>query len=389
MKILVVNAGSSTHKCAIFENGKKDPLWTGLLDWGIYRNQVKIVYTTINEKSVEKISPIKPILEIMKELLQSANISDLKVIGHRVVHGGENFQEPVLITKDVIDTIRDLEPLAPLHNPANLEGIEIMRILFPKLPQIAVFDTAFHMQIPEVAYTYAIPSDLRKKGIRRFGFHGISHEYCMRRSLEMMPHLDNPKIITCHLGNGASLAAILGGHSIDTTMGFTPMEGLMMGTRSGSIDPGIILYLLNNQIMTADALDYCLNYESGLKGISIGVSDMREIIKKMNEGDKNAKLGADMFVYSLNGFIGKMVSSLQGLDLLIFTAGIGENSVLVRQMSCDALKHLGVIIDPEKNANCKEDAQISTKESKVTVLVIKTREEYAISEKCLAILREP
>lgn len=390
MKILVVNAGSSTHKCAIFENHEKIPVWTGFLDWGLNSNEVRMLVKTKHGENLEKILSKKPVFEIMKELIETAgSLADLKGIGHRVVHGGDKFQSPTLITPEVIGVIRNLIKLAPLHNPANLGGIEIMQQLFPNLPQVAVFDTAFHSKIPEVASTYAIPQYLREEGIKRYGFHGISHEYCMNRALEMIPkNLESAKIVTCHLGNGASLAAIQNGHSIDTTMGFTPMEGLMMGTRSGSIDPGILLYLQNQKNMTKDTLDKCLNYESGLKGISGGISDMREILKKIGEGDRWAKLGFDMFIYSLNSFIGKMTASLQGLDVLVFTAGIGENSQEVREKSVKALKYLGVIIDLKKNASCDEDTEISSTDSKVHVLVIHTKEEYAIKEKVLELIKK-
>lgn len=388
MKILVVNAGSSTHKCAIFENHEKIPYWTGFLDWGLNSNEVRMLVKTKHGENFEKILPLKPVFEIMKELIETAgSLTDLKGVAHRVVHGGDKFKIPTLITKEVKDVIRDLIKLAPLHNPANLRGIEIMQQLFPNTPQVAVFDTAFHSQIPEVASTYALPQYLREEGIKRYGFHGISHEYCMNRALEMIPKsMETPKIVTCHLGNGASLAAIKNGHSIDTTMGFTPMEGLMMGTRSGSIDPGILLYLQNQKDMNTEILDRCLNFESGLKGISGGVSDMRKILKKIGEGDRWAKLGFDMFIYSLNSFIGKMTASLQGLDVLVFTAGIGENSREVREKSCIALKYLGVDIDLKKNALCDEDTEISTPKSKVHILVIHTKEEYAIKEKALQFL---
>jgi acetate kinase len=383
MKILVVNAGSSTHKCAIFEKGKKKPLWTGFLDWGKDSSKVVMRFKFENGESKETILDVKPASIIINKLLEtSGSLQDLKVIGHRVVHGGDKFIIPTLITPFVKETIKKLITLAPLHNPANLEGIEICEKLFPHLPQVAVFDTAFHAKIPDVACTYPIPYKFKNQGIKRYGFHGISHEYCMKRTLKLLGEIDdNSKMITCHLGNGASLAAITQGFSIDTTMGFTPMEGLMMGTRSGSIDPGIIFYLLTHNKMTSNSLDAILNKESGIRGISGTTSDMREIIKKMGEGDKHAKLSFDMFIYSLNGFIGKMTASLQGLDILVFTAGIGENSPVVREQSCNALKYLGVEIDHKKNENCREDMEISTKDSKVKIVVIYTQEELAIAEK--------
>ncbi len=387
MKILVVNAGSSTHKCALFENQEKVPLWTGFLDWKRDESKVLMRYSKGNDKPIVETLDIKLGTVILKKLLETAgDLKDIQVIGHRVVHGGEKFTQPVLIDNEVKEVIKDLSKLAPLHNPANLEGILAMEKIFPKLPQIAVFDTAFHCQIPEVASIYPIPYHFKNEGIKRYGFHGISHEYCMVRAMEKNPELKNPKIITCHLGNGASLAAIHNGHSVDTSMGFTPLEGLMMGTRCGSIDPGILIYLLRDKKMDLSALDKLLNYESGIKGIS-GNSDMRDVISKIDAGDLRAKLAFDMFIYRLNGNIARMAAALQGLDILVFTAGIGENSNQVRLESCLALSYLGVKIDPKKNGQVDGDGEISMIDSKVRVLVIKTEEEFAIAEKCYTLMK--
>ncbi len=383
MKIFVLNAGSSSFKCAIFQNNEKIPLWTGILDWGKNKSEVLMAYK-LNGKLIEENFPVMPLQKMMKKLIKTASLSDIDAIGHRVVHGGEEFCKPVIINSSVKRVIKKLIQIAPLHNPANLEGIEIMEKLFPGILQIAVFDTAFHSLIPDVASTYALPKKIRMDKIKKYGFHGISHEYCMNRALKMLPKMKNPKMICCHLGNGASLAAIQNGHSIDTTMGFTPMEGLMMGTRSGSIDPGILIYLLKQKKMNVDQLNDCLNYESGLKGVSGGFSDMRTILTRMDENDPAASLAFDMFIYSITGFIAKMAASLQGLELLIFTAGIGENSPKVRLEACQRLKFLGIEIDKKKNVSCIEDEEISTKESKVCVLVIHTKEEWSIAQKCLA-----
>jgi len=387
MKILVVNAGSSTHKCALFENQEKVPIWMGFLDWKRGESKVLMRYSRGNDKPIVETLDIKIDVEVLKKLLETAgDLKDIQVIGHRVVHGGEKFTQPVLINDEVKEVIKDLSKLAPLHNPANLEGILEMEKIFPKLPQIAVFDTAFHCRIPEVASIYPIPYHYKNEGIKRYGFHGISHEYCMIRAMEMSPALKNPKIITCHLGNGASLAAIHNGHSVDTSMGFTPLEGLMMGTRCGSIDPGILIYLLRDKKLDLLALDKLLNYESGIKGIS-GNSDMRDVMSKIEAGDSQASLAFDMFIYRLNGNIAKMAAALQGLDILVFTAGIGENSRQVRLESCLALLYLGVRIDPKKNSQVEGDGEISTIDSKVRVLVIKTEEEFAIAEKCYTLMK--
>lgn len=388
MKILVVNAGSSTHKCALFENQEKIPVWTGFLDWKRDESKVLMRYSKGNLKPIEEMLEIKPAVDMLKMLLETAgDLDDIEVIGHRVVHGGEKFTQPVLINTEVKKVIKDLSRLAPLHNPANLEGILIMEEIFTDKPQVAIFDTAFHSQIPDVAAIYPLPYALKKEGVKRYGFHGISHEYCMKRAMEMNLELKNPKIITCHLGNGASLAAIQNGHSIDTSMGFTPLEGLMMGTRCGSIDPGILIYLLREKRINAEDLDKLLNYESGIKGIC-GNSDMRDVSKRMESGDSQAKLAFDMFIYRLNGNIAKMATALQGLDVLVFTAGIGENSRQVRLESCLALSFLGVTIDPKKNAHVDGDGEISMIDSKVRVLVIKTEEEFSIAEKCYTLISD-
>lgn len=388
MKVLVVNAGSSTHKLAIFENSEKNPIWTGFLDWK--SDKVLMKYRIGSEKAVEKTLDGEDKDNILKKLLETAgSLNEIAVIGHRVVHGGEEFEQPVIITTEVKNVIRELFGLAPLHNPANLEGIVMMEKLFPGLPQVAVFDTAFHSQIPEVAAVYPIPYHFREDGIKRFGFHGISHEYCMKRAVEMIPEVKNPKIIICHLGNGASVTAVKDGHSVDTSMGFTPLEGLMMGTRCGSIDPGILLYLLKEKKMDVEGLNRLLNFESGLKGIS-GMSDMRDVQKSMESGEMLAKLGFEMFIYRLNGTIGKMTACLQGMDVLVFTAGIGENSAEVRLECCKGLEFLGVKIDEKKNNDCRgdgdRDRDISVRDSKVRILVVKTEEEFSIAEKCRVLM---
>ncbi len=326
----------------------------------------------------------------LKKLLQTLHdgptkviesLNDVKCIGHRVVHGGSLFLKPVLIDESVKEEIKKLIPLAPLHNSVNLEGIELMERLFPGVPQIAVFDTAFHLTMSEVVKTYPIPFKWKEKGIQRYGFHGISHQYCAERVQKLFLTDGRScgfKMINCHLGNGSSLCAIQDGKSVDTTMGMTPMEGLMMGTRSGSIDPGIMLYLLREEHFSHQDLDELLNFESGLKGIC-GLSDMREIKAR---DDFPAKLALDMFVYRLKYYIGALAATLNGLDLLCFTGGIGENDAAIRERVCEGLGYSGINLDKQKNRNCAGDQEISVIDSKVKVVVVDTQEEWMIARAC-------
>jgi acetate kinase len=366
MNILVINGGSSTFKFSLykfegtsFPRGS-NPLWKKTIEF----------HGTADDRQAA-------IKETLSEIPGHVDI-----IGHRIVHGGIHFPKPVLVTSQVKDIIRKLCPLAPLHNPVNLEGIELCETIFPEIPQVAVFDTAFHSTLPEVAWTYAVPWEWREEGIRRFGFHGISHQYCSETVAEILKSVPE-KMINCHLGNGCSCTAIANGVSIDTSMGFTPLEGLMMGTRSGSIDPGIILYLQKEKGWTEEQMDRCLNKESGLLGIG-GDFDMRKIMEKIANNDPRAILALDLFVYRLKKVIGELSAVLGGLDLLSFTAGIGENSPEVRKKVCEGLKYLGVEIDEQKP--CIEDSEISTANSKVKVFVIHTCEDWQIAKDCIDFL---
>lgn len=365
MKILVVNGGSSTFKFALFGAGNHslpfsaEPLW---------KKSIEFKSASDDRKTA-----------IKKALLEVPTAVD--VVGHRIVHGGNLFQKPTLITPDVKDAIRKLSRLAPLHNPINLEGIEIAEVVFPKAKQIGIFDTAFHATMPEVAWTYPGPWEWRDEGIRRYGFHGISHQYCAE-AVQNLLKLKLQKLITCHLGNGSSCAAILNGKVIDTTMGFTPMEGLMMGTRSGTIDPGILIYLQREKKLTVHEVDHCLNKESGLLGIG-GSFDMREILSKVKEQDLRAKLALDLYVYRLKQAVGSLTAVLDGLDVLCFTGGIGENAAEVRQKAADELRFFGIKVDQKKNHHCDEDCEISSTDSKVKVFVIHAREDWLIAKECL------
>lgn len=393
MKILVVNAGSSTHKLSLYEIHDEDlcvPLWKGTLDWGREENAIFLSANNQDGKKIDLTLKGKTIEESLRCLLEQCwqgptqvieTPSSIEIVGHRVVHGGRQFEQPSLVTEAVKEEIQNLFPLAPLHNPGNLEGIKVMEKIFPSLPQIAVFDTAFHSHLPEVTQTYPIPYALKKEGIQRYGFHGISHQYCSERAAKL---LDIPLIhlnmINCHLGNGASLCAIKNGKSIDTSMGFTPLEGLMMGTRCGSIDPGILLFLLRESHVSVEELDRLLNFDSGLKGIA-GFSDMREVLEKSRE-NQHAKLALEMYIYRLRTFIGAYFVHLGKVNAITFTAGIGENAAALREAACRGMQFLGVDLDLDKNRLCQPDQDLATAHSKVRILAIHTQEEWMIAREC-------
>ncbi|MBA3815250.1 MAG: acetate kinase [Parachlamydiaceae bacterium] len=367
MKILVLNSGSSSYKFALYDiqhtilSQPQLPVWSSTYEW----------------KKSPSITGHK--IEIRKRLDQMPTpLSSIDVIGHRIVHGGEQFQCPVLITAAVKQTIKKLFTLAPLHNPQNLEGIEILQELSPQTPQIAVFDTAFHATLSIAASTYAGPYSWKELGIKRYGFHGISYEYCSAKCTAVLKK-DNIKIVCCHLGNGASIAAIENNRSVDTTMGFTPLEGLMMGSRCGSIDPAILLFLQQQHGLSPDNLFQILNHDSGLKGISGVTSDMRDIINLCSEGNHRAILSFDMYIHALKRGIGAMMAVLGGCDALVFTGGIGENAAAVRQAACQGLLHLGISLDDSKNLKSPVNAIISSDDSAVQVLVISTEEDWCIA----------
>ena len=367
MKILVLNSGSSSCKFALYDvhrpmlSEPHPPLWKADCE------------QATSETAVECEARIRETLDQMP-----IPLNEIDAVGHRIVHGGNRFISPTLITPTVKKAIRELFPLAPLHNPHNLKGIEIIESLMPHIPQIGVFDTAFHSHLSPAASTYAGPYSWTDLGIKRYGFHGISYEYCATRCAYLLKN-EKLKIVCCHLGNGASIAAIDGHRSIDTTMGFTPLDGLMMGTRCGSIDPGILLFLQQEHAQSYEMLSHTLYDESGLKGISGASNDMRDIVKLCSEDNARARLSFDMYVHSLKRNIGAMVAVLGGFDALVFTAGIGENSVPVRQTVCEGLRHLGVDLDEQKNLKAKPDGVISSEGSPVKTLVIATQEDWNIA----------
>jgi acetate kinase len=399
MKILVINSGSSSIKYRLFDMTAGTVLASGVLEQ-IGETHSRLTHQTRNAQGeMDEIVKTEAVADhpvgfqligtVLGESGALADIAELSGIGHRVVHGGEEFKEPTLIDKNVIDTIRRLIPLAPLHNPANLLGIEVAMQNAPQVPQVAVFDTAFHQSIPEYAFRYAIPQNLYERHhVRRYGFHGTSHHYVAKQAARLMGRpLARLNLITLHLGNGASATAVKAGRSIDTSMGMTPLEGLIMGTRSGDIDPAIIFYLGRQTGLGRDAVESILNKDSGLKGIC-GVNDMREIEELVHAANPRAGLAIEMYCYRIKKYIGAYAAALRRLDALIFTAGIGENSALIRARSCRGLSHLGIEIDPEKNGQKSHSAfEIQKQGSRVRVLVIPTNEELEIAEQVVACIQ--
>ena len=397
MKILVLNAGSSTQKSRLYEVAgvlpdlAPTPLWQADADWTRQQGTTELKITTsagaVLEEDLSTTARTEVITHMLKALWSGktqviARASDIDIVGHRVVHGGLEFEKSILVTPEVKAAIARMAALAPAHNPANLEGIEAIERILPSVPQVAVFDTAFHSQMPLPAVVYPGPYEWFEQGIRRYGFHGISHQYCAHRAAQLLgKDLESLRLITCHLGNGCSLAAIRGGHSIETTMGFTPIEGLMMGSRSGSVDPGILLYLQRQKGYSVEQLDTVLNKSSGLRGIS-GLGDMRQVLQAIKEGDSRAKLAFDIFVHRLRYYTGAMLATLGGVDALVFAGGIGENSADVRAAACESFAFLGLKLDPQKNAQSPADQLISAGDSAVPVVIVRTQEDWAIAQEC-------
>ena len=399
MKILVLNAGSSSQKSRLYEiadSGKVPelapaPLWQAEADWTHHRGTTEVKISIASGATLEENLDTDLRSEVITHILKSlwsgktkvlSQASGIDIVGHRIVHGGSKFEKSTLVTPEVKTAISSMAVLAPLHNPANLEGIEVVERILPDVPQVAVFDTAFHRHIPLPAVVYPGPYEWFEQEMYRYGFHGISHQYCSQRAAQILgKDLESLRLITCHLGNGCSLAAVHHGHSIDTTMGFTPLEGLMMGSRSGSIDPGLMLYLLQQKKLTVEQLDEILNKASGLKGIS-GSGDMRQVLRDIKEGKPRAKLAFDMFVHRLRYYIGAMLATLGGLDALVFTGGIGENAAEVRETACESFAFLGLKLEAQKNDQSPADQDISTVDSTIPVLIIHTQEDWAIAREC-------
>ena len=394
MLVLVLNAGSSSQKSCLYslDNSIPDtplePLWEAHLDWTVSDKQgILEVKSNGIKQTVEvtdKNTALKTLLDTLTQgetkVLES--LDDIDAIGHRVVHGGAKYSQATLIDEEVKKAIADFIPLAPNHNPAHLEGIKAIEEILPNKPQVAVFDTAFHTTIPKFAKVYPLPYKYYEQGIQRYGFHGISHQYCSQRSAQILEQpIESLKIVTCHLGNGCSLAAIEDGICIDTTMGFSPLEGLMMGTRCGSVDPQIPLYLMQQHGLNVDDVNRIFNKESGLLGVSGISTDMRTILAARDKGNDRAKLAFDVYIHYLKKAIASMVANLNGLDVLVFTAGVGENSAIVRQKTCEGLTYLGLQLDLAKNNAQPADTNIATDNS-LPVLVINTQEDWAIAIAC-------
>ncbi|MDR0266738.1 acetate kinase [Paenibacillus sp.] len=390
MKILVINAGSSSLKYQLYDMKDESVLAKGLverigMDSSILTHKPtgRAEVTEVSE-ILEHTTAIRKVLSLLTDQEHGVigSIDEIDAVGHRVVHGGEYFSESALVDGDVKSKIRQLFDLAPLHNPASMMGIKAAEANMPNVPQVVAFDTAFHQTMPEHAYLYAIPRVLYKKHkVRRYGAHGTSHDFVSKTSSEFLDRpLEDLKIIVCHIGNGASITAVKDGQSIDTSMGMTPLEGLMMGTRSGDLDPAIVPYVMNKEDLTVNEVNSMLNKHSGLLAISGISSDMREITEGMENGDANSKLAFEMYEYRLRKYIGSYAAAMNGVDVIAFTAGVGENSVVLRNKVCENLTYLGVELDKELNEiRSGEPRRISSANSKVQVLVVPTNEELVIA----------
>ena len=383
-KILVCNGGSSSLKFSLFDAESEVLLADGGVDW--LRKPAQLVFRAANQPEIREELKLEKhadaVARILDDLQAGSSAAlqspeDLRAVGHRVVHGGNRYTSAVRITAEVKRTIEELTELAPLHNPASLEGINAVEQVLPKVPQVAAFDTAFHATLSEAARTYAVPQKwTREWGIRRYGFHGLSHSYCAGQAAKIIGRRGS-RLVIAHLGNGASVSAVRDGVCVDTSMGFTPLEGLMMATRSGTVDPGILIYLLRQKGLDAEALDNALNHESGLLGISGISSDLRQILSELSH-NPDARLAVDVYVHRIVKTIGAMAATLGGIDALVFTAGVGEGSPEIRKRVCEKLKYLGLELDLAANETCKPDADISVPASKGRILVIATREDLTI-----------
>ena len=389
MKILVLNCGSSSIKYQLIETDEKAPLAKGQVE-RIGMSSAVLTHQPLGKEKIRIVGEILDhsiAMEYVIAVLLSPNhgvITDrneIDAVGHRVVHGGETFSGSVLITDEVLKALKDNIELAPLHNPPNLKGIAAAKEHLPNIPQCGIFDTAFHSQMPPHAFLYGIPYKLYKRyKIRRYGFHGTSHRFVSERAAAFLNKpIEELKIVTAHLGNGGSMAAVKFGKSIDTTMGFTPLEGLLMGTRSGDLDPSIITYVMGKEELTISEVSTMLNKHSGLAGISGESSDMREIEQSVEDGDKKAIYAFDVFNYRIKKYVGAYAAAMGGIDALVFTGGIGENSKNVRREVCNNMEFLGIKLDPKLNENPEGEAIISSDDSSTKVLRIPTNEELVIA----------
>ena len=396
MNILVINCGSSSLKYQLINSDSEAVLAKGLCE-RIGIDGSRITYQPEGGEKIVKESPMPTHTQAIQLVLEALtdsttgvikSLDEVGAVGHRVVHGGEAFTSSTRITEETIAAIEACNDLAPLHNPANLIGIRACQELMPNTPMVAVFDTAFHQTMPEKAYLYGLPYEYYEKyKVRRYGFHGTSHSYVSKRAAEFLgkPY-DNLKTIVCHLGNGSSISAVKNGESVDTSMGLTPLEGLVMGTRSGDIDPGVMQFLMHKENMDIDEMLNVLNKKSGVYGMSGVSSDFRDIENAANEGNKRAETALESFAYRVAKYVGAYAAAMGGVDAIAFTAGVGENDKITRKKVCDYLGFLGITIDDEANAKRGEEIVISTPDSKVSVLVIPTNEELAIARETLALV---
>ena len=399
MKILVLNCGSSSIKYKLFDMTTKEILAQGGIEKiGLVGSFLKLTLPNGEKKILEKDIPehtagIKFILNtlVSPEYGAIKSLEEINAVGHRMVHGGERFSESVKLDKEVLDAFAACNDLAPLHNPANLKGVNAVSAILPNIPQVGVFDTAFHQTMPDYAYMYAIPYELYEKyGVRRYGFHGTSHRYVSKRVCDFLGiNPEGSKIITCHIGNGGSISAVKDGKCVDTSMGLTPLEGLVMGTRSGDIDAGAVTFIMEKEGLTPTGVSNLLNKKSGVLGISGVSSDMRELDAACKEGNPRALLAEKMYYYRIKKYIGAYAAAMGGVDVILFTGGVGENQSQCREAVCDGLQFIGVELDKEMNNKIHGDeAIISTPESKVKVVIIPTDEELMIASDTQAILNK-
>ncbi len=398
MKVLVLNCGSSSIKYKLYDMTTKEVMAQGGIEkLGLPDSFLKFTLADGSKKIIEKNMPEHTVgVELILEVLTNAeygcikSLEEIDAVGHRLVHGGEKFNTSVVITPEVIKQMEACTDLAPLHNPANLKGVAAITKILPNVPQVGVFDTAFHQTMPAHAYMYALPYEYYEKyGVRRYGFHGTSHRYVSRRACEFLGlDYENTKVITAHIGGGGSITAVKNGKSIDTSMGLTPVEGLVMGTRCGDVDLGAMTYLMEKEGLDAAGVNAVINKKSGVMGISGVSSDMRDIEAAIAAGNERAKLALDMFEYRLLKYIGAYTAALNGVDVLVFTGGIGENQMQTRDYICRGLEYLGVKYDAELNAKTRgEEIEISTPDSKVRVVVIPTDEELTIASDTVALIK--
>ena len=398
MKILVLNCGSSSIKYKLYDMTTQQVLGQGGIEkLGLKDSFLKFKLADGSKKTIEKYMPEHTVgVELILEVLTNPeygcikSLNEIDAVGHRLVHGGETFNKSVVITDDVIAKMQECTDLAPLHNPANLKGVAAITKILPDVPQVGVFDTAFHQTMPDYAYMYALPYEYYEKyGVRRYGFHGTSHRYVSKRACDFLGlDYNKTRIITCHLGGGGSIAAIKDGKCVDTSMGLTPVEGLVMGTRSGDVDLGAITYLMDKEKMDLAAINNVINKKSGVMGVSGVSSDMRDIKAAIEQGNKRADLAMKMFDYRLLKYVGSYIAVLGGVDVIVFTGGIGENQTTTRDFICRRLEYMGVQFDAQLNDKIHGDeAEISTKESKVRVVVIPTDEELTIARDTMELVK--